>query len=400
MGEKSTEMPDAPGPAMLPGVEGFYVLRASGEVGRYQPDGRFVPEPELSRSLTDQVNEILRLYRAGQVSELVLGLVTADLKDREWRTASLVLTDHALREIYRTSGDQNAPLTNFQKRNRIKSLFQGMEVIMDARDPNQPEYPRHCPLFFAPEVDTAALARRYGVEDVAPDRVLEVLDLIAPLDPESRRAPVFSRMVLEVSRSRISPELRTGPELMVVAGAGPEIEPFRPRAGHSEDPWVVEPEERSISFNDGDTVPYWLLAWFSPFNQLNDLQRQFIARGLTITKRPPGTVFVERGTKDDVSLYLVEGTLELEAFDGRKINIKGGTKRAHIPISQLSPHAYTVRADTAVTVIIIRQSMVRQVTRITTTYGRRAGIEVTEEGPMADGLGHPSSSGGGGGYPR
>ncbi|MGA8259267.1 MAG: hypothetical protein WB783_03555, partial [Arenicellales bacterium] len=78
------------------------------------------------------------------------------------------------------------------------------------------------------------------------------------------------------------------------------------------------------------------------------------------------------------TIYLIEGTLELEAFDGRKMSIVGGTRRAHLPISQLRPHAYTVRAATEVSVILMSQDMVREITRITTTYRSRSGIEVHE----------------------
>ncbi|MGA8259864.1 MAG: cyclic nucleotide-binding domain-containing protein [Arenicellales bacterium] len=373
-----------PGPAQLPGIEGFYVLRAGRELGRYDGNGRFRSVPELTKALEGAIGSLMRHYRAGDVDGLAMGLVTTGAKDRPWRCASLVFSEPVLREVFRTGDDDKASLTTFEHRNRTRSLFQGMEIVLSARDPVRPEYPRYCPVLYAPDVDAEVLRRRYGIQDVDAARVFEVLDLMAPLPPEQRWDRVFSRMAAEVLNTRIAPEMRSSPELMVAAGAGPEIEAHRTAADQR--PWLDEDEDenRSVEFKPGEPVPYWLLGRFTPFNQLNDLQRQFIARGLTISRRPAGTVFVEQGSQDDASVCLVEGTIRLEAFDGRTISIVGGTKRAQIPISQLRPHAYTVRAETDVTVFLLSQSMVRKVTRIVTTYSNRPGIEVQEVGLLPD----------------
>lgn len=379
------EPPPGPGSARLPGTEGFYVLTAAGQLGRFGPNGEFVEEPSLSESLGDVTRALLRQYRGGHPDEVAIGLVTPRSPDSPWQCASLVFTDAALREVYKTSDDPEAPLTAFQKRNRIKSVYQGMELALGARKASRTEHPRFCPVLFEPGDGDAALSRRYGVEAVRADQALEVLDLMAPLSPAEQRRPALSRMVAEMLETRIAPELRHGPELMLVAksgasgpvqGSGDWAMAGSP-SQHS--PWEDQPEQQQTDFNDGDPVPYWLLSWFTPFNELNDLQRQFVARGHTVTKKPAGTRLIERGSRADVTLYLIEGTLELEAFDGRKMSIVGGTRRAHLPISQLRPHAYTVTAATRVTLIFVSQDLVREMNRITTTYKSRPGIEVTEE---------------------
>lgn len=373
-----------PGPAQLPGIEGFFVLDTDGGLGRYQADGSFVPEPDLTGALRRVAGAVLQRYLAGEVDELAIGLVTSDISGKPWQGTSMVFSDHALREVYKTSTETSEHLTSFQSRNRIKSLFQGMEIILYATDPSLPTCPRYCPVFFEPEVSNETLCGRYGLDDIEAGWVLEVLDLMAHLEPGDRHHPAFSRMVLEMTRTRIAPELRSGPELTLAAGAAPEIE-FVPHDQRQDGPWQDEPVDRSVSFNAGDPVPYWLLGGFSPFNQLNDLQREFIARDLSITKRKAGATLIERGSLEDISFYLVDGTIELEAFDGRRMTIVGGTKRAQLSISQLSPHAYTVRAETDVTIIPVRQHLVREVTRVTTTYNNRLGIEVRELERLADG---------------
>lgn len=378
------------GPFTLPGTEGFYVLTPDGGLGRYEAEGHFTPEPSLTSALGRTIDMLLRDYRAGRTEALALGLVTAHITERPWRCASLVFSDNALREIYRSGDDPRTPLTDFQKKNRIKSLFQGMELVLDARKASQPQHPRYCPVFFVPEADAEVLGARYGVEGARPGRAFEVLDLMAPLSPDEQQDPVYARMVMEVVRSRIAPDLRSGPSLMLATGASPEIKSTRPAASagpEAEDsPWKDQPEDRHIAFQDGDHVPYWLLAGFAPFNQLNDLQREFIARTLRIKKRVAGTTLIERGSMEDVSYFLVEGTVVLESFDGRSISVSGGTKRAQLPVSQLNPHAYTVKSETAVTLVPVSLSMLRKVTRITTTYQNRTGIEVRERFSLPDNL--------------
>ncbi|MDZ7842140.1 MAG: cyclic nucleotide-binding domain-containing protein [Gammaproteobacteria bacterium] len=377
-------------PFTLPGTEGFYLLTPDGGLGRYEAEGHFTPEPSLTSALSGTIAMLLRDYRAG--SSAPLGLVTAHITDRPWRCASLVFSDHALREIYGSGGDPHSPLTDFQKKNRVKSLFQGMELVLDARKASQPQHPRYCPVFFVPEVNADVLDARYGVEGARPGRAFEVLDLMAPLAPDEQHDPVYARMVMEMVRSRIAPDLRSGPSLMLAAGASPEIKSTRPvassspGAGSEETPWEDAPEDRHIAFQDGDHVPYWLLAGFAPFNHLNDLQREFIARTLRISKRPARTTLIERGSMEDVSYFLVEGTVALESFDGRSISVSGGTKRAHLPVSQLNPHAYTVKSETEVILIPVSLSMLRKVTRITTTYQNRSGIEVRERSSLPDNM--------------
>lgn len=377
-----------PVPATLPGIEGFYCLTRDGDLGRYRADGGFVVEKELSAALSDKIDLLLRAYRRGN-GDAAIALVMADTQgERPWRCASLVFSDNALHQYYRTSNDPDAGLTAFQKRNKTKSLFQGMEVLLDARDKSEPPYPVCCPILFAPEVGDDVLARRYGVEAVDAKSVLEVLNLMAPLAPHDRRHSYLTGMIMEMQRTRIAPEMRSGPELVLAATEGAAARNSQPAGpAHFESPWSeAEGRDHNVSYNDGDPVTYWLLGLFSPFNELNDLQRQFVARGYKVSKLRAGTTLIERGSQEDLSVYLIEGIIELEAFDGKKIEITGGTRRATLPISQLRPHAYTVRAATDVTVILISQKMIRDITRITTTYRNRAGIEVSEMDSLPDGL--------------
>lgn len=131
--------------------------------------------------------------------------------------------------------------------------------------------------------------------------------------------------------------------------------------------------------NNYDCAVYRVLSQFVPFRDLNEMLRRFIACEQTMSRSPAGTILIERGSRDNVAVYLVDGILEMETFDGRKARIMAGTYRSQFPISQLRPHAYTVRTITDVSVLLINQEMVRKLTRIIMRRSNRPGIEVSEE---------------------
>jgi len=359
-----------PGPAQLPGIEGFYVLRPDGVLGRFDSTGAWQPEPRLGKSLRKQIRVFLAQYRSGAGQGLEIGLV-ADLGSaRPWQCASLVFADAVVREIFRTGTDPRAPLTAFQKRNKVKSVFQGMELVLDTQKASRPECPRFCPVLFAPEIGSEALGKRYGTDYVDARNSLELLDLLAPFTPDEQRHPSLTSMVIEMRQARIAPELRRGTELSLVEDIdAPAITGFDsssdPWQDYAQPPWQDLPGQGQVSFDDGDPVPYWLLAWFAPFNALTEKQRRTLARDLRVVKRPAGTLLIKRGSQKDDTLFLIDGMLELEAYDGRHATISAATRRARLPISQLRPHAYTITALTQVSLIRISQRIILEAIRAT-----------------------------------
>ena len=55
-----------------------------------------------------------------------------------------------------------------------------------------------------------------------------------------------------------------------------------------------------------------------------------------------------RGGTDDVNIYLLEGTVELEAADGGKHLLEGGSAKTSTAIASLKPRKYTVTAYTPI----------------------------------------------------
>jgi hypothetical protein len=132
---------------------------------------------------------------------------------------------------------------------------------------------------------------------------------------------------------------------------------------------------------EGDPVTGNMLSRFSPFAQLEASQRERLADGLTVSWRPPGTPLITRGSLDDTSLYLIQGVLMLEASDGKRMTIRGGTPRARLPICQLRPHLYSVTAVTDAAMIMLSQSMVRDITQDLAREKHDTGIQVSERAP-------------------
>lgn len=77
---------------------------------------------------------------------------------------------------------------------------------------------------------------------------------------------------------------------------------------------------------------------------------------------------IERGTRDEICIYLVEGTLALTAMDGATMQVSGGTRRSRLPISVLSPNAFDVVAATDVSVIVFNSRLIDKINEITRTY--------------------------------
>lgn len=130
-------------------------------------------------------------------------------------------------------------------------------------------------------------------------------------------------------------------------------------------------------FNDGDPVTSTLLCRFSPFRELDDSLRRMFDGDLTVSRRPRGASLIHRGSEEDITIYLIEGTLLLEAPDGKEFNLEAGTRRACLPVCMLRPHRYTVTAATDVAVIMPSQRLVSEVTRIVTKYKHSPSIHVS-----------------------
>lgn len=348
------------------GLAGLYLLTDEGVLARFESTGAVVREPDLSATLAFRLRAVLSQYRSGAIEDLTIGLITNPGLDQRWGAGSMVFGNRLLNELSDTGRVAGMPLTPYERSDKSKTVFQGMELVLNMRNLHRSSAQYFCPVLFVPEVDNMVLCERYGVDFVNDQGMYEVLDLAAPFASSKQLPDELRGMVRQMRRTQT------------------EIAAARKRRLCQEDPMdehgfesvssvlsmlpgAVDPGTDTC-FKEGDAVAGWLLEWFSPFNELTDAQRDIVAGYQTIRKARAGTRLVEQGSNEDACIYLVEGTLDLEGMDGGTMRITGGTRRSRVPISVLTPHAYTITTVTDVSFIVFRQKLIRMITDITRTY--------------------------------
>lgn len=346
-------------------LAGLYLLTGDATLARFDHEGSLTMEPELSAGLSFRLGAVLGQYRSGAVEKMGLALVMDTNFDRQGDTGAMILSAPLLRELSGRGPSPGNPSARQQQESRTMTIHEGMELLLNEAGDRGPRVPRFCPVLFVPEVDNASLRDRYGVELLDDVVAFEVLDLCAAFTANRHLPGELLTMVTRMRRTQAearmaSPGRWTGTE---PAPGGHDAPVLATRAGGSGCTSAAD-----TCFREGDPVTGWLLEWFSPFNELTDTQREIVAGYETLRKAAAGTRLVERGSRDDACIYLVEGVLELEAPDGTRIRVSGGSRRSRLPISVLTPHVYTVDAVTDASIIIFSQKLIRKVTEVTRTY--------------------------------
>jgi len=117
-----------------------------------------------------------------------------------------------------------------------------------------------------------------------------------------------------------------------------------------------------------------LLANFIPFSECSQDELIVLADHAWIDEVKQGYVLTRAGSTDEWDLYLIEGTLRLEADDGKETFIMGGSRTARAPFGHLQPRHYTVSAITSVQFLRVDNTLLKDL-----TYSNiRAGVRVEE----------------------
>jgi HD-like signal output (HDOD) protein len=91
-----------------------------------------------------------------------------------------------------------------------------------------------------------------------------------------------------------------------------------------------------------------ILRQLTPLQDMAKEQIELLARSVEIEEARRGTKLLERGNQDDFSFFLIEGTIELTAADGKVSSMDGDHPSAKSPIAQLLPRRYDAVAKTTV----------------------------------------------------
>lgn len=370
----------------FPGLTGFYVLSRQGELGFYNEAGEMEIDIAHSKTFSDYNKKFLAAYAQDtEKPDVRIGIIFQTQNDRPWGSSTFTLETETLRSLYPISGGKGGdPLTTFQKKNHEQSIFRAMELLLEYKGELSHHNMSYCPVLF----DRNSRLKHYGHIDClqandAETPVLEVLNLTAFLPTEKRTGPAIMNLKKSIYNNAIRKDKRDS-VLSVIEGRD-----YTSDTSAVDDPYKEERAKR----HGGLTIPIWkdedirtwmkqywgeitsesLRPWivnpyqfvmpdnlrkFSRFNGIALDGLTEIAEHSPIFQAPVGSRLLERDTNDDWNLYLLNGTIELEASDGVTKQIEAMAETARAPISFLKPRKYAVRAITEVKFLFINNDFV------------------------------------------
>ena len=370
----------------LTNVAGLYALTAEGELGRYDAAKAFTVDRDLSQAFGPQIRQLLRSHLAAPSADTFrLGVVYHAGEERPWNSDTLLLEESVVREVYPVGGPAGQELTAFQKKNREKSIFRGMELLLDYRLDQLSDSPVYCPVLFDRGTVLDDYAGSFGLvtETGAEMPVAELLNLLAVIPHGRRKTPELAELLghmhryIERKGGRLDTQFTIRQERYVASGAGVgEAEFFDVDKRHErQQAWTEDMLQRRLSAAESarrtdqfDQVEQWLerphrpvdsalLRTFVQFRGLDESRLAMLAEQALVYTAPSAAKLLNLGMKDAWNMYLLEGTVSLVAADGGSLFVTGGTATSASPISFLKPRKYAVTAVTSVSFLWIHDAV-------------------------------------------
>ena len=97
---------------------------------------------------------------------------------------------------------------------------------------------------------------------------------------------------------------------------------------------------------------------FKPLNELTEQQLILVCARSNKKTFAPDVTLLHIGDNDMLEYFLLDGTVELESFDGRFTEISAKTDRSKTAIALLQPRKYNVKTKTECTFVIVDQNTV------------------------------------------
>ncbi len=113
-----------------------------------------------------------------------------------------------------------------------------------------------------------------------------------------------------------------------------------------------------------DSLPLRRLKQFQPLDRLTDDQLILLASRAERRRFTAGQRVLERGSRDGLEYFLVEGGVELRSADGRASQILAGGDKALNAIARLQPRMYDVVAIARSEFLVIGQDTLNQLLRV------------------------------------
>lgn len=372
--------------ATFPGLAGFYVLTPEGQLGVCDQAQRFVVDAEMTQALSEYNVQYLEFFLSHPDREnFRLGVVYRTSERKPWGSETLWLEQSVVRRLYPLSGSPVNELTEFQKRNREKSIYRGLELLLDYKNDSVPDSPVYCPVLYDRGTTLDKYVSTVGRKETDNDKhapVVEIVNLLAAI-PEGRRyVEDIQQLKTKIYQSVVKKGMRkaSGLSLMGDVGKNPGAE-VTPGGVYAD---VDKRADRRVTLEMGKTAPVntdpspsikkagslperrpepvdpMALRAFAKFRDLDHQKLSALALCCLVHHVSSGTQLIERGSHDAHSLYLLAGTVQLTAADGGLKSIEGGTDKASSPISHLKPRMYTVTALTPIAYLWIEDALVEQ----------------------------------------
>jgi hypothetical protein len=355
---------------------GLYVLNARGELGYFDAEGKPLLDTELSLAFASHNRDFLKLYLADPAAERRrLAIIYKTVEPNPWGPVTFFLEEFVVRELYPVGGKVSGGLTGFQQKNRAKSVYRGMEVLLEARSDVSPNCPVFCPVLLDRKTRLAQYADVLGHEPSQADQasaVVEVVNLVATIPLARRETEAVLKLRERLASGIVRKDQRRekgfgvleGPDHWMAQGSADDAFADLDRDTRLGRDLTLSAEDLAKLHESEhlDKVERWLvnplkpvdagtLRRFARFKDLDESVLVALAARTFLYAAPPGARLLDRGLSDAWNMFLLEGKVMLTPEDGTGLLLEGGTENAAFPVSFLKPRKYNVDAQTPVSFI-------------------------------------------------
>lgn len=353
----------------LTDVVGLYALTPHGELGVYTERGRISIVHASTQVLGPQIRQLLKTYLADpDTSEYRLGVVYRRVDQTSSQGDTLRLEERALQQLFPAGAPATQGRTELQAANCEQNIRRGIQLLSTRRQPQFADAPVYLPVLYdrGTTLDQYSNRRAGRPTPNGSQAVLEVLNLMPMFSFGRRHMPLLT--ILTQAMQRYTTPERGGGDREVSVRPGRKVQPRRDRSrtvffgevekfdSADEPRLAVGPATQTERF---EPMERWLeqprrtrdaaaLRGFAPFRDLDDERLTAASKKLPVYAAPRGVRLLDIGLMDAWNMFLLEGTVALQAADGDALLVAGGSDKATSAISFLKPRKYTVTSVTAV----------------------------------------------------
>ncbi|MBI3569817.1 MAG: hypothetical protein HY082_01750 [Gammaproteobacteria bacterium] len=345
----------------LPDLAGLYVLNPKGELWFYDSNRQYCLDADLTNTLAAHIRDFLAFYLE-HPDTCRLASVSPNNEPKPWCGVTLLLEENVVRNLYPAGRGVAKGLTVFQKKNREKSIYRGMELLLRHRHANAADTPVYCPVLFdggALLNDKVSSLVPLIVEDNSRLPTIEILDLSATVPLRKRDNPIWQTLNQKLQTSFIHEGQRTNTnfEIMENFEWTDAFQEKIDKLHHSE---RFELVEQWLETPSHPVTPERLSNFFH-FRGMDPEKLALVVSKCLIYKAPAGVRLFDAGMWDSWNFYLLDGTVALAADGMAMALVEGNTAKSTTPISFLKPRKYAVTTLTEVSFIWVHDLLLQAI---------------------------------------